>query len=110
VTAIYKDIGESVQAGEPVARIENDDTLLLVARVLSRQVLKIQAVATITTGDLFGAGQNLTLTGPIVAVRGHDAQNDEWDIVIRCPNSADPNLRVPLNYQFDRDDTTMTVA
>ncbi len=42
----------------------------------------------------------------MVAIRGHDADNDEWEVVIQIANPQTTGGRLlPLNYAFDRDAT-----
>lgn len=111
VTAIYKDIGESVQPGEPVLRIENDDKVLLVGIVQHRGILRVGSNMRLRTGNLYEGGASgspkVELSGPIVAVRGHDADDDEWDVIVECENS---NRMLPINYHFDRDTTELVVG
>ncbi|MCA9023565.1 MAG: HlyD family secretion protein, partial [Planctomycetaceae bacterium] len=45
VTAIYKDLGESVTAGEPVLRVEDDSTVLLVGRLRNTGPIRVGATA-----------------------------------------------------------------
>lgn len=100
VTAIYKDVGEAVQPGEPVVRIENDDELLVVGIVHYRGLITTANRVRLTLNNLYEkAGQSKTVEGPVVSVRGHDSDDDEWDIIFRCNNS---DHALPLNYQFDR--------
>jgi hypothetical protein len=40
-------------------------------------------------------------------VRGHDANDDVWDIVIETTNNAQ-GQRLPLNYTFDKIDTQIS--
>jgi hypothetical protein len=111
VTAIYKDVGETVQPGEPVLRIENDEKVLLVGIVQHRGLLKVGNTVRVRTGNLYEGGASNTpkteFTGPIVAVRGHDADDDEWDLIIECDNT---NRALPINYHFDRDTTEFVIA
>jgi biotin carboxyl carrier protein len=50
VTIVYKDLGESVQAGEPVVRIENDDVVFVVGQVLFRDALRVGQSVTVHIG------------------------------------------------------------
>lgn len=104
VTAIYKDVGEGVQPGNPVLRVENADVVLLVGIVLHRGPLQVDPTIPVVleTADLYEAGKKLRIDGRLVAVRGHDAGSDEWDVVIECDNTLH---KLPLNYHFDRDVT-----
>ena len=76
VTAVYKEVGESAQPGEPVVRIESSDEILLVGAIQYRGVLDVDNNVQIVANDVFDDGDSLTLTGTLRSVRGHDA-NDE---------------------------------
>lgn len=122
VTAVYKDLGESVVAGEPVLRIDDNTRLLLVGRVQFRGVLRLDdpngatGKVRIRTTSLFEDGQVKEFRDvKIVSIRGHDADNDEYDLILELENPTidpgdDPNAPMtprvlPINYHFDRDDT-----
>jgi len=117
VTAVYKDIGESVSVGEPVVRVENDEKLLLVGTINFRGAIRVTEAGadgpvTIVTTRLFETADTLTIPKvKIAAIRGQDRDNDEWDVILECDNpvvGGHPIL--PLNYQFDRDNTRITVS
>jgi hypothetical protein len=111
VTAVYKDVGESVQAGEPVIRIEDNRKLLLVGIINFRDLLRIGDTITITTNDLFENNVRLTISDAvIVSIRGHDSDNDAWDVILQCdnPEGADRQPVLPINYSFDRDNVVIT--
>lgn len=108
VTAVYKDLGESVQPGEPVLRVENDETILLVGVINYRGRVKLNAKVSITVPNVFEDGVNAELEGTVVAVRGHDSDNDEWDLILRCGNRKAGEPILPLNYSLDyRDKPTI---
>lgn len=110
ITAIYKDTGESVAAGEPVLRVENDEVVFIVGRIVHRALLTVGRNVIVHTTDLYEAGPVASFPGRIVSVRGHEADNDEWEIVIECPNPLDAGRRIlPINYQFDRDNSHVEV-
>jgi len=131
VTGIYKQTGDAVRAGEPVARVENNNFIYLVATVVHRGPVVVVPLAdalavlasapfpsppppnsTVTVQTtLFGALGPLTpLTGVVVSARGH-RDDDKWDLVVLCKNSLDGsgNPTFPLGYHFDFDDTTVTI-
>ena len=84
VTAVYKDLGEAVQAGESVIRVENDRTLLVVGFVQYRGALKVGRDIRITANNVFESNDSHTIQAKIVSVRGHDTQDDdEWDLIFR---------------------------
>ena len=122
VTAVYKDLGESVVAGEPVLRIDDHTRLLLVGRIQFRGVLRLDdpigatGKVRIRTSSLFEDGQMQEFRDvKIVSIRGHDADNDEYDLILELENPTidpgddpdDPKTPrvLPINYHFDRDDT-----
>jgi hypothetical protein len=105
VTAIYKDLGETVASGEPVIRIENDNEFLIVGFIQYRGLLTLHQEVKLQT-KIFESIVDEEVTGKIVSIRGHDIDDDEWDIIIRCKNEK----RVfPLNYHFDKDSTKILI-
>jgi hypothetical protein len=107
VTAVYKEVGESALPGEPVIRIESSDEILLVGTIQFRGVLDVDNSVQIVAQDVFDSGDNVTLTGTLRTVRGHDANDDVWDIVIEATNGAQ-GKPLPLNYTFDKVDTQIS--
>jgi hypothetical protein len=105
VTAIYHDVGEYVEAGEPVVRIENDQHLLLVGWLQHRSPLTVGRQVIIRTTP-YDTSRVVELQGTLVSVRGHEEDDDEWDLVIDVPKASE----LPLNYHFDRDATTVAIA
>lgn len=109
ITAIYKDVGETVNPGEPVIRIENDDELLIVGFIQYRGLLKVQQEVTLVT-KIFESDETKEITGKLVAIRGHDADDDEWDVIVRYSNADKPEDRIiPINYHFDKDTTELYI-
>jgi hypothetical protein len=118
ITAIYKDVGETVSAGEPVIRVENDKELLIVGFIQYRGSLKIKQEVTLAT-KIFETNETKEIIGQLVAIRGHDADDDEWDVIIQCPNvekleepeePENPQERFfPINYHFDKDTTELYI-
>jgi hypothetical protein len=111
VTGIYKNSGECIRAGEPVVRVENDSIMLLVGTVVYRGRISIGSSVTIAT-SLFdpGPGAATQITGSVVAARGQD-EDERWEVVFQCDNRdqvGDPIL--PFGYQFDYDDTTISIG
>lgn len=117
VTAVYKDIGENVSVGEAVLRIENDSRLYLVGTLNFRGALRVtepgdQGPVTIKISQLFETGTSVTIRNVrIAAVRGHDRDDDEWEVILECDNPVQSGKKVlPLNYQFDRDTTEIDIS
>ena len=110
VTGIYKDLGEQVNAGEAVVRVENHEDVLIVGRVQSRSMVRLGGTVKLTAKNVVeaAAAQPVTLNGTVAAVRGHDADNDEWDLILFCDNRGPGNTtKLPINYNFDKDDVTL---
>jgi hypothetical protein len=99
VTAIYKSPGESVDAGEPVIRVEDPRVALLVGVVKFQAGLLVGSEIHISMTNIYDGRKPGQMAGKVVALRGHEQDNDEWDVVIECPN----NLALPINYHFERD-------
>ena len=111
VTAVFKDVGECVQPGEAVIRVENDTIVFLVGRVQYFGMLRIGQDVIVRASDLYEAGAIEDFRGRIRGIRGHEADDDEWEILIECDNPADAQGRrkLPIYYQFDRDTTKIIV-
>lgn len=111
VTAIYKDLGESVEPGEPVMRVEDDQRVYLIGQVQYRGRLGINQAVRVVSKNIFESGTDVDIPGKIVTIRGHSSDNDEWDIIIECENlTIDSGERLlPINYQFDHDDAEILV-
>lgn len=111
VTAIYKDTGDAVQAGEPVVRVENDDVVFLVGIIHHRGLVRVGDQMVLRSRNLFEGGTpaspEVTFTSRVVAVRGHDADDDEWDLITRCDNRSHT---LPINFNFDRDTTRVEIS
>ncbi|MGK7958883.1 MAG: hypothetical protein AB4063_27020 [Crocosphaera sp.] len=94
----------------PVLRIEDDKDLLLVGLINHRGSLRIGDKATIKTNDLFESGEELEFDNfEVVSIRGHDSDNDVWDVILQGKNPQDGSGRtiLPINYQFDKDNVTV---
>jgi multidrug resistance efflux pump len=109
VTSIYKDKGEAVNPGEPVVRVDDDSKLLLVGILQSRTPFRVESNplhnnVRIKTLNIFESNVALAIDGRVVSVRGHESDDDEWDLIIEVAN---PNQQLPINYHFDRETTTV---
>jgi len=111
VTALFKDVGEHVEPGEPVIRVENDAVVFLAGRIQFFGLLRIGQDVIVRAHDLYEAGTAEDFPGRVRAVRGHQADDDEWEVLIQCENPVDAQGRrkLPIYYQFDRDTTTIVV-
>lgn len=118
ITAIYKDLGESVAAGEPVLRIENDTTVYLIGTIIAKGALSVGQQCTIFSDDFMESGQpfksdamTLGVSGELLAVRGHSRDNDEWEVLIEVANRrSDGSTIFPLHYEFDRSNARIEFA
>ncbi|MDT4737252.1 HlyD family secretion protein [Bradyrhizobium sp. WYCCWR 12699] len=99
ITAIYKDLGEHVQAGEPVLRIENDRRLYLYGFIQLRALPAIDQTVTIKS-KIFEGTVEKTYSAKVVSVRGHNTDDDEWELLLELDNPPGANF-LPLNYGFD---------
>lgn len=106
VTAIYKDVGEHVQAGEPVIRVESDTALLLFGHLLFRGSLRIGQSVQVRSKNIHQSGNDLSVSGRVVSVRGHSADDDEWEVLIELAAGT----QLPLNFSFDPTDTQVIVS
>lgn len=120
IAAIYKDMGEYVQAGEPVLRIENDERLRLVGRIQFKGLVSVGDKVTLKVRNLFEGSDELAMAGAIVSVRGHDADDDEWDVIIDVDNRDGQQIThkdrsvdrifLPINLQFDHFETDISIG
>jgi hypothetical protein len=111
VTGIYKSPGDSVRAGEPVVRVENNDVVLLVATLIYRGLISIGSIVTVETTLFDQSGPKTQVTGNVVAARGR-REDDQWEVIVQCGNLASGKPIFPLGYHFDYDAsaTTVTIA
>jgi multidrug efflux pump subunit AcrA (membrane-fusion protein) len=109
VTGLYKLPGDMVRAGEPVARVENNATVLLSATVAYREAIALGAAVTVNA-TLFDSIASPPITGTIVAARGR-RDDENWEVVAQCVNPVSSgNPVLPPGYSFDPVNTTMTIA
>jgi len=122
VTAIYKQPGDAVRTGEPVIRVENTNTMLLTGVIIYRGLLAVGTFV-IVQANLFSSSASTNITGTIVVARGDPGGDDHWNVVISCPIVAPTgdvarlfpyntygNPTLPPDYQFDSDDTVISVG
>jgi HlyD family secretion protein len=110
VTGVFRDKGDCVRAGQAVMRVENDKEILIVGTLKFRGLISIGSNVQITT-KIFDSPTTLTATGKVVSVRGHDAEDEQWDLLILGDNrDGHGNPIFPINYNFDYDDTTINIS
>jgi len=114
ITSVYKDVGESVAAGEPVLRVEDDSEVLLIGIINCRALIRVGEPVTLELTNAFeSGGQPIKLDGKLVVIRGHSSDNDEWEVIIRCDNTVAGDAtarRLPLNYNFQKEDMTVQIG
>ncbi|MDE0101376.1 MAG: hypothetical protein OXN89_03270 [Bryobacterales bacterium] len=112
VTAIYKDVGESVEPGEPVIRIENDSFVMLFGRIQFKEPLWPGRKVNVNIGSVFETTKDEALECKIVSVRGHESDDDEWEVILEAknPDAGDGRPLLPINYQLDPDTATIELA
>lgn len=55
-----------------------------------------------TLKSVFDDKKSRILDGKLLSIRGHEKDNDEWDLVLEIKNpKADGRPLLPVNYQFD---------
>ena len=109
VTHVAKNVGDTVRAGEPVVRVENNRELLLVGTIAYRGTIVVGPVgANGPTGGtkvtleapLFGTTAVARVSGDVWAARCNGSQDDWWDVVIAVRNQEAGAIRPPLHYTF----------
>ncbi|GEO02918.1 hypothetical protein AAE02nite_05820 [Adhaeribacter aerolatus] len=104
VTGVYKNPGDVVSPGEPVFRVENNDDLLIVAKVVCRGLISIGSVLHVES-NLFGVPSlPVKIDAEIVAVRS-EGEDDQWEVIAKHKNTdkAGKGPLFPLGYNFDYD-------
>jgi len=109
VTGIYKGRGDSVKAGEPVVRVENNEVILLVALLKFRGLISIGSNVTVNTTLFDSPGPITTIAGTVVAARGQ-TEDDHWEVIVKCDNLDAGTPIFPIGYHFDYDNTTLVIS
>ncbi|RKT10555.1 HlyD family secretion protein [Paraburkholderia sp. RAU2J] len=109
VTGVFRNIGDSVRAAQPVIRIENDAEIYLVGTLKYPGLLQIDQSISVST-QLADTSEPRSVSGKVRAVRGHDSEDNLWDVLILCNNREGGQAQFPINYNFDFDTTTVTVT
>jgi hypothetical protein len=119
ITGVYKNPGEVVRAGEPVIRVEDNSTVFLLAKVVYRGPIVTappsvppppNSRVTVQTQLFDNSPLPQPLKGTVVAARGH-GDDDTWELVVQCNNiGSSGNAILPLGYDFDYDDTVLTIS
>jgi hypothetical protein len=109
VTGVFQGKGACIRAGQPIARVENDEEVFLVGTIKHRGLIRVGSTVTVSTEE-FDSPTPLSTTGFVVSVRGHDSEDEQWDVLVLCPNRQAGNPIFPINYNFDFDDTDVTIS
>ena len=110
VTGVYKNSGDCVAAGEPVFRVENNATILIIANVVCRGPVLIGQILSITTTLFDGAGSPVPIRATIVAARGQGG-DDQWEVIGKVANVDAAGKKIfPLGYRFDNDSAITQVT
>ncbi len=111
VTAVFRGVGDYVAPGQPVLRLEDDAAVYLVGTIKCRVLIRVGDNVTVTTTRFGQPGAaDVQIEGTVRAVRGHNAIDEQWDVLIRCNNVANGARILPLNYNFDFDATDIDIA
>ena len=110
VTGIYKNPGDWVGAAEPVIRVENLETVLLLARLVYRGGVAIGSNVSVETRLFDSPGPRTTVKGRVVAMQGQQ-EDDQWMVIVECNNLDSGGQPIfPPGYQFDYDNTTVSIT
>ncbi|MEU4222239.1 hypothetical protein [Actinoplanes sp. NPDC026623] len=108
VTGVYKTPGDSVSAGEPVVRVENNQSSFLIADVEHLGAIPLGATATVGTAP-FG-GPVTSIAGSVAAARGLTSVG-RWEVVVKIPNLDAAGVEIfPPGYCFDPNQTDITIV
>lgn len=109
VTGVYKNPGDSVSAGEPVFRVEDNSEVLIVANVICRGPIALGSMLQVKTPLFDSPDSRVTLEAPVVSVRGQ-RDNDHWEVIAKRSNlDASGKIIFPLGYNFDYDATEVAI-
>jgi hypothetical protein len=110
VTGVYKNLGDPVRQGEPVIRVENNDVIYLVAKLVFRGPLAIGSNVEVDTTLFDLPGPPTKITGKAIAARGLN-EDEQWEVIVECNNLDGSGKPIfPLGYHFDYDDTTVAIT
>jgi hypothetical protein len=112
VTGIFTNLGNRARAGSTVIRVEDNQTILIEGTVVHREMVSVGDMLTVETTQFGDPATPVTITGPIVAACGDEADDDRWHITASCYNidltTGQPIF--PLHYGFDYDDTNADIS
>jgi hypothetical protein len=109
VTGVYKNPGDSVSAGEPVFRVENNADVLIVAIVVCREPIVVGSMLQVKTTLFDLPNSPVTIEAEVVAARGQ-GEDDQWEVIAKRSNlDATGKIIFPLGYHFDYDNTEVAI-
>jgi len=109
ITGVYKNPGDSVGAGEPVFRVEDNSEVLLIANVICRGLIPIGSKLQVETPLFDAPNPVVRIEADIVAARGQ-RDNENWEVIAKCSNlDANGKIIFPLGYNFDYDNTEVNI-
>ena len=110
VTGVYKHPGDPIRAGEPVIRVEDNSTILILAKVVYRGPVTVGSAFTVATQLFEASPLTPPMSGTVVAAKG-TCDDDTWELIVKCDNlDASSNPIFPSGYHFDYDDTSITIS
>lgn len=110
VTGVYKNLGDAVSPGEPVFRVENNEDVLIVAKVGCRGPISVGSMLQVKTTLFDIPSSPVGIEAEIVAVRG-EGEDDQWEVIAKRKNTdnAGKGPLFPLGYNFDYDNTEVNI-
>lgn len=110
ITGVYKNPGDVVSPGEPVFRVENNDDVLIVAKVVCRGPISVGSMLQVKTTLFDVPSSSVTIEAEIVAVRG-EGEDDRWEVIAKRKNTdnAGKGPLFPVGYNFDYDNTEVNI-
>jgi len=110
LTTLYKQPGERARAGEPIARVESDASLLLFGQIVCPAAPIIGQAVKIMTKHAYGDTNSptITLNGKIISAKGVDNFQGRWGVTFEVANTGANAM--PPGYDFDPDPLYTTVS
>jgi hypothetical protein len=109
VTGVYKNPGDSVSAGEPVFRVENNADVLIVASVVCRGPIVVGSMLQVETTLFDSPTSPVKIEAEVVAAR-RQGEDDQWEVIAKRSNlDATGKIIFPLGYHFDYDNTKVAM-
>jgi hypothetical protein len=111
VTGVYKGLGDRVRRGDVAVRVEDNHSVYLVGTLVHRGEVRLHDTVSVKTNRFSNPADAVSVSGTVVGVRGHRANDNWWTVAVSCDNLDGAGHPIfPLHYHFDHDDTTVTVS